>query len=445
MQIMVGNLPPDRFGVTIGRLILIDSSAAGRGWFLDPTAGFDEEFVSSAAGEELATTSSGPAAGRIDLLTVVAHEMGHVLGLPDLVDGRQMRELMAATLDTGIRRLPDSLADWLSVYVLPDPRDTNSDRLVSPLDALFVINFLNAFGATNLSSDSIPQVRVLDVNLDLQVSAADVLIVVNHLNGSRLEGAGGEGEAGSDLDAPTARFAALAGGEGEFGVDTVELQVTEVIASETAPILGADRRDVREADPRDLQRRADSEAVNVPLVVDFERPRWSLVSDRSSSVAEFVFVTGGTTNQTAGVAALESAADLTDRAIADLIRELDARRLGTLEHGASFAPRTVLAGAGEPTDTRSPGGDMVNRRFERRTWAVAGWPSVPRYSERHDAAMLAVTTETCEDPSLLAIVAALAAAALPSWATHDPASVAPDIAEHRSGRLASSREYGRQA
>ena len=58
---------------------------------------------------ELAATSISPAFGRMDLLTVVMHEFGHVLGYGDLDPNAQ--KLMSGTLDAGTRRLNDSMPE----------------------------------------------------------------------------------------------------------------------------------------------------------------------------------------------------------------------------------------------------------------------------------------------------------------------------------------------
>ncbi|MGO9915356.1 MAG: hypothetical protein ACLQIB_11670, partial [Isosphaeraceae bacterium] len=54
------------------------------------------------AGEELAEPGS-PAAGEVDLLTVLEHELGHVIGLSD---NAQAGDLMDITLGLGVRRAP---------------------------------------------------------------------------------------------------------------------------------------------------------------------------------------------------------------------------------------------------------------------------------------------------------------------------------------------------
>ncbi|HYT94064.1 MAG TPA: SdrD B-like domain-containing protein, partial [Gemmataceae bacterium] len=82
--------------------IWIDLDAAGHGWFLDPTPGDDSEFANAVDGSEWHAGSDSAAAGRVDLLTVLEHELGHVLGLSD----DSGTDLMVTTLGLGVRRLP---------------------------------------------------------------------------------------------------------------------------------------------------------------------------------------------------------------------------------------------------------------------------------------------------------------------------------------------------
>ncbi len=93
----VGDLSGTYLGYTIGHTVSIDRHAAGRGWFVDATPLADEEFDGN--GVALAGTA---AAGRMDLMTTLLHEMGHVAGRGDGFDG--VNDLMYAVLSTGHRR-----------------------------------------------------------------------------------------------------------------------------------------------------------------------------------------------------------------------------------------------------------------------------------------------------------------------------------------------------
>jgi hypothetical protein len=90
-------------GRVVGDTILIDTDAAGYGWFVDSTPYDDTEFRRQNADDVLLATPSSPAYGYMDLLTVIMHEIGHLLGFEDL-DSRA-GDLMSATLDTGVRLL----------------------------------------------------------------------------------------------------------------------------------------------------------------------------------------------------------------------------------------------------------------------------------------------------------------------------------------------------
>jgi hypothetical protein len=77
----IADLPDGQLGAAAGTRIQIDPTAAGWGWFVD-------------------SNHTAGAQSRIDLLTVVVHELGHALGRGHAPG------VMAATLPTGVRRLP---------------------------------------------------------------------------------------------------------------------------------------------------------------------------------------------------------------------------------------------------------------------------------------------------------------------------------------------------
>lgn len=99
-RVIVGNLPGATLGQAIGNQIVLDNDAAGHGWFIDLTPGSDEEFASTSSG--LSRAVDPRAVDRIDLLSVVEHELGHVLGLDDLTG--LSNDVMGGLLSVGVRR-----------------------------------------------------------------------------------------------------------------------------------------------------------------------------------------------------------------------------------------------------------------------------------------------------------------------------------------------------
>jgi hypothetical protein len=92
--VQIVDLPGTELGETDGHTVRIDPTAAGWGWFVDRTPRKDTEF-----------TTPGDQGERhhMDLLTVLMHEIGHVLGREHEPAG-----LMADHLQPGERENPSA-------------------------------------------------------------------------------------------------------------------------------------------------------------------------------------------------------------------------------------------------------------------------------------------------------------------------------------------------
>jgi hypothetical protein len=71
--------------------VVLDASAAGHGWFVDPMPLHDEEFIAAPAGQPQTAIPGGPADARADLLTALLQETGVAAGL----DGVVLRSALA--------------------------------------------------------------------------------------------------------------------------------------------------------------------------------------------------------------------------------------------------------------------------------------------------------------------------------------------------------------
>ena len=83
IEFRIADLPPTKLGFTVGRsdgsaVVWIDSNANGQGWYVDQSPLSDTEFR---VVNGIMTARSGAARNRVDLFSVIGHEVGHVAGL----------------------------------------------------------------------------------------------------------------------------------------------------------------------------------------------------------------------------------------------------------------------------------------------------------------------------------------------------------------------------
>ncbi len=98
----IGHLSNGLIGETTGDLITIDATADGWGWFTDTSVAGNSAFQATPILGVLRAASGSAAAGHMDLLSTVLHELGNAMGFPE--DSGQ--DVTGNVLAAGTRRLP---------------------------------------------------------------------------------------------------------------------------------------------------------------------------------------------------------------------------------------------------------------------------------------------------------------------------------------------------
>jgi hypothetical protein len=98
VQVTIADLPGLQLGLATSNAITLDANAAGYGWYV-----------------EIGPQDREAAASRMDLLTAVMHELGHVAGLADDYGAVDSADVMSGWLLPGTRRLPN-LADMDAAF-----------------------------------------------------------------------------------------------------------------------------------------------------------------------------------------------------------------------------------------------------------------------------------------------------------------------------------------
>jgi VCBS repeat-containing protein len=92
-----------------GNSISLSNNAAGYGWYIDPNPTSNAAFLPTSDPDVFIAPQESPAYGKMDLLTVELHELGHVLGVGEVDPTTAPNDLMNQVLPTGMRRLPSPL------------------------------------------------------------------------------------------------------------------------------------------------------------------------------------------------------------------------------------------------------------------------------------------------------------------------------------------------
>jgi hypothetical protein len=170
-HIIVDDLASGELGWQNADTIAIDSDASGYGWFADPTPDDDSEFAGGVA--------MGAAVDRVDLLTVVMHEMGHVLGYFE--DDTVANTIMSEGLAPGVRRHLDASGSASSLCA--SGTSGQCEQLSLSVDNVFQLGAEpNRLPAATLANVRVPATHAVDAVFDgWSAEQLEDLLVVSSL------------------------------------------------------------------------------------------------------------------------------------------------------------------------------------------------------------------------------------------------------------------------
>ena len=193
IQVEITDLPGQQLGRVHGNTIYIDYNAAGYGWFVDSTPFDSDEYRVETAGG-LSAVSDSTADGRMDLLSVVIHEIGHLLG-----EDHDDSTLMDRTLEAGVREV-DIQVDGGTIAVA-------ADSVVDSLDSGNILVTTTPLWREQEISDA-PRAQLPNtVNRDgmydaLRVARPGPLLVFDEVSGEFVEVERGKAASAGELPLP---------------------------------------------------------------------------------------------------------------------------------------------------------------------------------------------------------------------------------------------------
>ena len=118
-------------GEGLNAQITLDTTAAGHGWYIDPTPlDSSDDYLPTSNPTVFQAKAGSAAEGKMDMLSVLLHEYGHALGLEHSGNGA---DFMAASLQPGVRKLPSAAELTLMSQLVAELKGAGGEALTLAL------------------------------------------------------------------------------------------------------------------------------------------------------------------------------------------------------------------------------------------------------------------------------------------------------------------------